>query len=152
MSLYFWVTDVYRFINYSLSISNISERALGYGLPSETINGDDAFEVYSVCKSHIDKMRKDPHPVFIEAKVHRQLGHWIGDPQNYRSEEEVENLPACDPLRIFLDKIRSRSDISSSDLEKIESKVSGEIKEAATFANNSSYLPLEEATRDYLKE
>ncbi len=130
----------------------MSTKAIGYGLSSEIVNGDDVFEVYSVCKNHIDNMRKDPHPVFIEAKTHRQLGHWIGDPQHYRSEKEKKDTLKYDPLKIFLKKIKDIPDISSSDLKDIELKVSEEIKEASLFADNSPYLPQEDAPKDYLKE
>lgn len=29
-------------------------------------------------------------PTLIECVTYRHLGHWTGDPQNYRSREEVE--------------------------------------------------------------
>lgn len=139
-------------VSYSCGSTPIYKRGLGFEICSELINGDDVFEVYSVCKKHIDNMRMNPNPVLIEALTHRQIGHWVGDSQKYRTLEEIESLPKYDPLRIFRNRIGIRSDISRENLEEIESKVINEIKDAAIFADNSPYAPLEEAIKDYIKE
>jgi len=138
--------------SYSCGTPFIYKRGIGYGIPSELINGDDIFEVYGACKKAVDQIRKNPQPVLIEAITHRRVGHWVGDPQNYRSIEELADLPKHDPLRIFLSKIKLRPDISGSDLEKIQLRVSDEIKQAAIFADKSLYPSREEAIKDYLKE
>jgi acetoin:2,6-dichlorophenolindophenol oxidoreductase subunit alpha len=138
--------------SYGCRGQSIYKRGLGYGICSQRINGDDVFEVYNVCKKHIDEMRTDPHPVLIEAITHRQIGHWVGDPQKYRSASDLESLTGFDPIRVFLKKIRQRSDIPDSKLEEVEAKVADEIKHAAEFADNSPYPPASEATKDFLKE
>lgn len=139
-------------ILYGCGGTDIYKRALGYGITSEVINGDNVFEVYTACKKHVDIIRKDPHPVFIEAKTHRQLGHWVGDHQKYRSAEETKELFKYDPLIIFLNKIKDRSDISISKLEDIERKLISELKDASEFARNSPYPFPEDALKDNLKE
>ena len=139
-------------VSYSCGSPDIYRRGLGYGVESELINGDDVFEVYLAVKRVLKEIRKEPHPVLIEAITHRQIGHWVGDPQKYRTAEELADLPNHDPLRIFLAKIKGRSNVTNLDLEGVESKVVDEIKKAADFADKSSYPPLENATKDYLKE
>ncbi|MBC8388300.1 MAG: thiamine pyrophosphate-dependent dehydrogenase E1 component subunit alpha [Actinobacteria bacterium] len=139
-------------VSYSCGSPDIYKRGLGYGVESELINGDDVFEVYLAVKRVLKEIRKEPHPVLIEAITHRQIGHWVGDPQKYRTAEELADLPNHDPLRIFLAKIKGRSNVTNLDLEGVESKVVDEIKKAADFADKSSYPPLENATKDYLKE
>jgi TPP-dependent pyruvate/acetoin dehydrogenase alpha subunit len=116
------------------------------------INGDDIFEVYFTCRSAIEEIRKNSHPVLIEAVTHRREGHWIGDPQNYRSARDLADLPKYDPIKIFFDKIVKRSDFRASDIERITLGVSEEIKRAVAFAENSAYLSPEESVKDYLKE
>lgn len=138
--------------SYCLSTKDVLPRAAGYGLIAESCDGDDVFDVYAVCKKHIDMIREESHPVFIEAKVHRQLGHWVGDPQKYRPTEEIQSLADFDPIKIFFNKIKSRSDISDADIGQINSKLSDEIAEAAVFAEKSHYLPVGEAVKDFLKE
>lgn len=139
-------------ISYGCGSTSIYKRGLGYDIESEIINGDDVFEVYSAAAKHIEKMRANPHPVLLEAVTHRHIGHWVGDPQKYRPQGELESLPVYDPLRIFLNKIKVRSDITETNLEKIESEVSGEIGNAASFAASSPYPLPQDATKDYLKE
>jgi TPP-dependent pyruvate/acetoin dehydrogenase alpha subunit len=138
--------------DYACSTPFIYKRGLGYGIPSILIDGDDIFEVYFACKNAIEEIRKNSHPVLIEAVTHRREGHWIGDPQNYRSARDLADLPKYDPIKIFFEKIRQRSDFRASDIERITLEVSGEIKQAVAFAENSAYLSPEESVKDYLKE
>lgn len=137
---------------YACSTPYIYNRGLGYDIQSELINGDDIFEVYFTCKNAVEKIRKNSCPVLIEAVTHRREGHWIGDPQNYRSAEELAELPEYDPIKIYFEKIKNRPEFRTSDLEGITEKVSGEIEQAVTFAENSPYLSPDEAAKDYLKE
>lgn len=139
-------------ISYGCSSPELSKRGQGYDIESVSINGDDVFEVYAAVNHYIDKIRKNPGPIFIEARTHRHVGHWVGDPQNYRSRKEMEDLPVHDPLKIFLDKIKDRDDIEDSRLQEIEKKVASEIKEAVIFADKSPYPPAQQSDKDYLKE
>jgi acetoin:2,6-dichlorophenolindophenol oxidoreductase subunit alpha len=139
-------------ILYGCGSENIYKRAQGYGITSELVDGDDVCEVYSVCKRHVDEIRRNPHPVLIEAKTHRHLGHWVGDPQKYRSAQEAKDLPGHDPLTILLGKIKNRPDILVHLPEEIEKQLTQELVKAAEFADSSPYPPLGEATKDYLKE
>jgi len=137
---------------YACSTPYIYKRGMGYDIQSELINGDDIFEVYFTCKNAVEQIRKNSCPVLIEAVTHRREGHWIGDPQNYRSAEELAALPEYDPIKIYFEKIKNLPDFRTSDLEGINKKVSAEIEQAITFAENSPYLSPDEAAKDYLKE
>ncbi len=139
-------------ISYGCSNPELTRRAKGYDIEAVSINGDDVFEVYNTAKHYIDKIRKDPHPVFIEAKTHRRIGHWVGDPQKYRSASEMSSLPDYDPLKIFLNKVKVRSDIGALDLEEINKRVAAEVKEAAVFAQGSPYPPKSQSDKEFLKE
>ncbi len=140
-------------ISYGCSSPELSKRGQGYDIESVSINGDDVFEVYTAANHYIDKIRKNPGPIFIEARTHRHVGHWVGDPQNYRSRKEMEDLPVHDPLKIFLDKIKDRDDIEDSRLQEIEKKVASEIKEAVIFADRVTLSSRrQQSDKDYLKE
>ncbi len=64
----------------------------------------------------------------------------------------MEELPAYDPLKIFLKKNKDRNDIEDSSLTEIEKKVASEIKEAVIFAEESPYPEARQSDKDYLKE
>lgn len=138
--------------DYACSTPLIYKRGLGYDIPSVLIDGDDIFEVYFTCMGALEEMRKSSHPVLIEAVTHRREGHWIGDPQHYRTARDLADLPKYDPIKIFFDKIKTRPDFRESDIERITLEVSEEIKRAVAFAENSAYLLPQEAAKDYLKE
>ncbi len=130
----------------------ITKRAEGYGIISEKVNGNDVFEVYSVCKKHVDEMIKSPYPVLIEAVTARHSGHWVGDPQKYRPETDFSFNAASDPIKLYLDNVKDYRDIQNTDLKNIENTVVKEIKSTAKFAHESSYPAVEEAVKDFLKE
>lgn len=139
-------------VSYGCSDPELSRRGQGYGIESISINGDDVFEVHAAIRHYTDIIREKPGPIFIEARTHRQAGHWVGDPQNYRPTGEMENLLEHDPLKIFLSKIKNRNDIEDSKLLEIEKKVASEIKEAVVFAVESPYPPAQQSDKDFLKE
>ncbi len=73
------------------------DRAAGYGMPGVRINGMDAAEVYQATSEAVDRARVGEGPTLIEAMCHRFRGHYEGDPQIYRTEEETRRLHALDP-------------------------------------------------------
>jgi len=52
--------------------------------------GMDIFAVYEAAATAINKARNGHGPSLIECKTYRYRGHFEGDPQEYRSREELE--------------------------------------------------------------
>ena len=77
------------------AVENISDRAKGYGMPGVIVDGQDVFAVYQAAHEAADRARAGEGPTFIECKTYRIEGHFVGDPELYRSKEET--------LRIFHD-------------------------------------------------
>ncbi|WP_094607541.1 Acetoin:2,6-dichlorophenolindophenol oxidoreductase subunit alpha [Sporomusa silvacetica DSM 10669] len=75
------------------AINDLSERGLGFGLPSASYDGNDVFLVRDVMREAMAKARKG-EPQFIEFKTTRWSGHFVGDPQQYRDLVEVEDAKA----------------------------------------------------------
>ena len=84
------------------AVENISDRAKGYGMPGVIVDGQDVFAVYQAAHEAADRARAGEGPTFIECKTYRIEGHFVGDPELYRSKEETLRIfHDTDPLKRF---------------------------------------------------
>ncbi len=77
-----------------------ADRAAGYGLPSERIDGNDVVAVKFAVAAAAARARSGQGPTVIEAATYRHFGHSRTDPAKYRPEEEVRQWLARDPLLV----------------------------------------------------
>lgn len=130
------------------AIKHVAERASGFGIPSVTIDGNNVTEVYQTTAKAVQKARKGGGPTFIECQTYRWRGHWEGDPQSYRSLDEVQQWkPKC-PIKRFKEELIENNVASADDLTKIEHQVEDEIQKAIEFARKSPFPQPQEALED----
>ena len=72
----------------------LKQRAAGYGIASETVDGNDVAATARAAARLVAELRRGTGPILFEAVTSRGRGHYEGDPQKYRGGEE----PAADPL------------------------------------------------------
>ena len=125
----------------STSVKDISDRAAGYGIPGIVVDGNDVEDVYYIASSAVDRARKGRGPTLIEAKTYRHEGHWIGDPQVYRSKKELKDWKERDPIRLYSQKLIDSKIITKKDFTSIKNKINTEVDRAEDYARKSSYLP-----------
>ncbi|MDR1489011.1 MAG: thiamine pyrophosphate-dependent dehydrogenase E1 component subunit alpha [Desulfovibrio sp.] len=126
----------------------LSKRALAYGIPGSTIDGNDVFAVYREVGKAVDLARKGKGPTMLECLTYRWQGHHVGDPGVYRQEGEVAEWKARDPIaRLENEKILQPEETSA-----IRAAVDEEIAEACAFAEESPYAGIEEAFTDVFVE
>lgn len=128
------------------NVENLSERALGYGIPGVTVDGNDVIAVYEAVERAVKRARDGHGPSIIECKTYRWQGHHVGDPAEYRDKEEEKEWKEREPLVVFRNKFEGR--ILEEEIKEIEKAVDSEISEAVEFAKNSPYPDLEEAFTD----
>ena len=75
-----------------------ADRAPGYGLPAEVIDGNDVVVVRDAVARAAELARDGGGPTVIEAKTYRHFGHSRTDPASYRPAEEVKQWLSHDPL------------------------------------------------------
>lgn len=103
--------------------ATLADKALGYGIPAERVDGMDPLAVYLATRRSVDRARNGEGPTFIEAVTYRFGPHATADdPSLYRSDEEVAEWRERDPLvrsRLFLE---SRGvDVDSLEVDAAES-------------------------------
>jgi len=122
------------------SVEDISARAAGYSMPSKIVDGNDVFDVYEGFQEALAHVKAGKGPFFLEAKTYRIKGHFVGDPELYRTKEEVQKVyEENNPITRFEQKVLKDNLLTEADLEAIKNKVENEIKEALEFALNSEY-------------
>ncbi len=117
----------------AFKIEQISDRASAYGIPGETIDGNDVIAVYKAVQKAANRARKGDGPTLIEAVTYRYKGHSKSDRQLYRTREEVKKWMEKDPIVRF----RKLLDVSDAEYEKIEKRAHDNIRKAVEFAENS---------------
>lgn len=94
------------------SVEDVADRALAYGMPSRIIDGQDVEAVYDAVAEAVARARGGGGPTLIEAKTLRIRGHYEGDPQTYRSKDEIAQARLKDPQKLVAERLvaRGRSD------------------------------------------
>ncbi|MGI8539725.1 MAG: thiamine pyrophosphate-dependent dehydrogenase E1 component subunit alpha, partial [Rubrobacteraceae bacterium] len=103
---------------------DIAKRADGFSMPGIVVDGHDFFAVHEAAGEAIARARDGGGPTMIEAKVNRYFGHFEGDAQTYRGENEVENIRANkDCLMLFKKRVTSANLVDESDLDTVDEEV-----------------------------
>jgi hypothetical protein len=83
----------------------MSKRALAFNMRSIKVDGQDVEAVYAAAREALEYARSGEGPVFLDIPTYRMHGHYIGDPQMYRSKEDRD----ANILRIgFVSKLLTR--------------------------------------------
>lgn len=116
------------------AVADLAIRASSYGFPGVIVDGNNVIAVYEATLAAAECARSGGGPTFIEAKTYRQRGHYEGDPQVYRSPEEIETWKGRDPIPAFRRRLLQEGVFSDSDLEDLEGSVFLQLEEAVKFA------------------
>jgi 2-oxoisovalerate dehydrogenase E1 component alpha subunit len=135
-------------ISKQLACEKVSDRAIGYGMPGYTVDGNDPLEVYRVVKEAADRARRGEGPTLIETVSYRLTSHSSDDDQRaYRSEEELEEARAKDPIISFA-KYLKEVGVLTDELEKeIHDRVMKQVNEATDYAEKAPYAEPEHALK-----
>ncbi len=131
----------------ALSNEKIQDQALGYNMKGYEIDGQDLFEVYTKMEKIIAEVRKTSRPVLINMLTYRYKGHSVSDAGLYRSKEEVQCYMEKDCIARFSAQMQEQGWITEDAYKALDDKVKDIIKDAVTFAEESPWPPLEEATQ-----
>jgi pyruvate dehydrogenase E1 component alpha subunit len=130
------------------AVSEIRQKAEGFGMPNSRINGMDVLEVYDATVAALDKVRTDG-PYFLEAVTYRYRGHSMGDPERYRESDEIEKWRRDDPIGIFRKRLIEDEGMEAKKLGAEEVRAESVVEEAVQFAESSSN-PSPETLYDYV--
>ena len=106
---------------------NLADRAKGYGIKGEIIDGNNVLEVYTVIKKYSDQLRVNPAPVIIEAKTFRVRGHEEASGIKYVPKKIINEWKKKDPILWYEKYLLDKKIINNSDIKEFEENKNREI-------------------------
>jgi len=119
------------------AVSEIRQKAEGYGMANARVDGMDVMKVYEAARKAIEQVRTRSEPFLLEVVTYRFRGHSMGDPERYRTQEEVKTWQDNDPIGIFRKALISKKTASAKALDELEAQVEEEVQKAVEFAEAS---------------
>jgi 2-oxoisovalerate dehydrogenase E1 component alpha subunit len=99
---------------------SLADKGIGYGMPGVLIDGNDAAMVYAAMCEAIARARRGDGPTLIEALTYRIEAHTnADDATRYRSDSEVAEWLAKDPIDRLQKYLQSKGILSVDDLASI---------------------------------
>ncbi|QJC96760.1 Branched-chain alpha-keto acid dehydrogenase, E1 component, alpha subunit [Bacillus mojavensis] len=133
-----------------VACENISDRAVGYGMPGVTVNGNDPLEVYQAVKEARERARRGEGPTLIETISYRLTPHSSDDDDSsYRGREEVEEAKKSDPLFTYQAYLKELGLLTEEIEQTMLDEIMAIINEATDEAENAPYAAPESAL-DYV--
>lgn len=79
--------------------TNLSHRALGYGIPGVRVDGNDVLATWHVTREAVERARRGEGPTLIETVTYRVKPHTVADdPTRYRTDEDTAGWDEKDPV------------------------------------------------------
>lgn len=129
-----------------LNCKNVSDRAVGYGIHGETVDGNDPLAVYEAIKNARERGLNGEGPSLIETVSYRLTPHSSDDDDStYRAKEEVEEAKKLDAIFTFADYLRDAGLLTDEKEEEIRGKLRKIIDEATDYAEKAPYAEAESA-------
>jgi TPP-dependent pyruvate/acetoin dehydrogenase alpha subunit len=126
-------------------IRDLSKRAEAFGMTAIKVDGQDVEAVYRATKKALEHARSGRGPVFLHIDTYRLSGHYIGDPQVYRSKEEQRDAREHhDPLP----PLRAKLELSDEEFEELDAEVQEIVEASVEFAKNGTDPKPEDALKN----
>ena len=114
-------------------VEKLSDKAAGYGMPGETVDGNDVEAVAAAVGRAVERARAGAGPSFIDAVTYRWRGHSKSDKNLYRSKDEIAEWRERDPIVRYSREELETGALTQADIDAIQSGVRQEIRDAVVF-------------------
>ncbi len=135
-------------LSHHSSVETIAQRASAYGMPGESVDGNDVESVYGLVRAMVSRCRGGEGPALIEAKTYRMRGHGERDRQLYVDKRELEYWSGRCPVKRYRKVLESEGLVSEQELDRIERETAAVVERAVQFGERSPYPAAEDALSD----
>ena len=117
-----------------MNIENISERAASYGIPGQSVDGNNVLDVYETVRGAVEYARSGNGPSLIDCVSYRWRGHSKSDRNLYRTQEEIDEWKQKCPIRRFKKVLTDATVMTDEETEAIDQTAKAAIEHAAEVA------------------
>ena len=119
------------------ALENLSERARAYGMPGESVDGNDVLAVIEAIERAGAHARSGKGPALVECKTFRVRGHSEADKADYVPKELRDEWLAKDPIKRFEEYLTRKNILTGTNKGEIEARVKAVVDDAVSFAEQS---------------
>ncbi len=121
-------------IRRSTRVASIADRAAAFGIPGESVDGNDVFAVREAVARAAQRARAGEGPTLIEARTYRYKGHSKSDQNRYRTRDEIDEWRRRDPIARLTDFATEAGLVTEADVESARQAAYADIEAAYQYA------------------
>ena len=137
----------------TVTAGDIADRPRAFGIPSTSVDGNDALAVREAAGAAVEHARRGNGPSFLLATTYRTHGHnegemyWLSG--TYREESEIEEWNRRDPIDRLTRTLVDRGTCTLDEVGAMDREILDAVDDACAFAE-ASPAPAPEAVRDLM--
>ena len=113
--------------NEQFRCEKISDKGIGFGMESYTIDGNNILEVYSTIVKLKKELKDNPRPVLLECVTFRMRGHEEASGTKYVPQELFEEWAQKDPLQNFEDYLLDKKILTDEIIVDFRKEIKNDI-------------------------
>ncbi len=121
------------------AMTELQHKGESFGVPGVQCDGMDVLDTYNVMLDAINKVRKERHPIIVEAVTYRFRGHSMADPEEYRTKEQVAKARERDPIITFTQRLEDEEMLAIGEADELDADAIKRIDAAVEFADASPH-------------
>jgi pyruvate dehydrogenase E1 component alpha subunit len=114
----------------TMKIKRIADRAVAYGVPGVSVDGNDADKQYGAFAAAVDRARSGGGPSLVECVTFRLRGHSMGDDMRYVSKDQLAEAQTRDPIPGYRQRLVAEGVCTEAELVEIETAASASVDAA----------------------
>jgi pyruvate dehydrogenase E1 component alpha subunit len=103
------------------------------------VDGSDVVEVFTAAGEAVRRARAGSGPTLLEVKTYRFMGHFEGDPDRYRDDEERALIRERDAIRLLRERLVSGAHVTDGELDALGTEIEAAVAQAVEFARASPF-------------
>ncbi len=112
----------------------LSDRAAAYGIPGKTVDGTDAWKVYTAVCDAMESMSMTKLPYLLECMTLRLAGHAVYDQADYVSPEERKEWMKREPIVRARQELLQTCRLDEGAVQALEQAILGHVEETVREA------------------
>ena len=122
------------------AVKRLADKAYAYGIPRDTVDGNDVLAVYDAARRYVDAAREGEGTHLLEVITYRRKGHAEHDDQRYQPKDEIAAWEKKDPVARYETQLVDNGWAQPDDLDAAGNRAAAEI-DAAVAECESDPMP-----------